>query len=199
MPSAPISATASSCWRAMPLRWTTVSPWRGRPRPRTAQPSRSSISGLSLTCACSARLQVGAMHHPIGRAGAEASRLRRAAGGRSRRRSRAHDADGLGRHGARGKPRLQPELDQDAAGVGRKLQAGAGFFEPFGFFQNDDAKAPCARAPARPSILRSRHQRRRWCAKRPRADQATLSFTTHSGGRASPAPRSAAKRYSVEQ
>src|SRR4029077_20015702 len=30
-------------------------------------------------------------------------------------------------------------------------------------------------------------------------DQATLSFTTHSGGRDSPAPRSGAKRYSVEQ
>ena len=40
-------------------------------------------------------------------------------------------------------PRLQSEVDQHAAGVGRELQAGADFLEPLGFLQNDDAKALC--------------------------------------------------------
>ena len=41
------------------------------------------------------------------------------------------------------KPRLQSELDQHATGIGRELQAGAGFLEAFGFFENDDAKTSC--------------------------------------------------------
>jgi hypothetical protein len=88
-----------------------------------------------------ARLQVGAMHHPIGRAGAKAGGLAERQAGDLAAAPRAHDVDGLGRHRARRKPRLQAEVDQDPAGVGRKLQAGAGFLQPFGLLQNDDAKA----------------------------------------------------------
>ena len=40
----------------------------------------------------------------------------------------------------RAQPVLQPEIDQDARSVGRELNAGAGFLEPFGLFQHDDAK-----------------------------------------------------------
>ena len=199
MPSAPISATASSCCRALPLRWTTVSPLACAVTSSNWQPSRSSMSGLSLTCGLQRRLQVGAVHHPIGRAGAKARGLAERQAGDLAAVARAHDADGVGRHGARRKPRLQAEFDQDAAGIGRKLQAGAGFFQPLGLFQHDDAKA-----------LRRKRQRRRQSSDPGTSDddgardghgagQATLSFSTHSGGRASPAARSAAKRYSVEQ
>ena len=66
-------------------------------------------------------------------------------------------------------------------------------------FRERRPENPLPPARARPSILRSRHQRRRRCARRPRLGQAALSFTTHSGGRASPGLRSAAYRYSVEQ
>ena len=55
-----------------------------------------------------------------------------------------------GRDGAGGEPRLQAEVDQHAAGIGRKLQAGAGFLEALGLLQNDDAKT-----------LRGQRQRRR--------------------------------------
>jgi hypothetical protein len=36
---------------------------------------------------------------------------------------------------------LQAEIDEHAAGVGRELQAGAGFLKALGFLENDDAKA----------------------------------------------------------
>src|SRR5207302_1127304 len=52
----------------------------------------------------------------------------------------AHDADGVGRDGARAKALPQTELDQDPAGVGRELQAGAGLLEPLRLFQHDNAK-----------------------------------------------------------
>ena len=86
-------------------------------------------------------LQIGAMHHPIGGAGAQAGGLAERQAGDFAACARAHDGDRVGRDGARGEPRLQAEFDQDAAGVGRKLQAGTGFLQPFGLFQNDDAKA----------------------------------------------------------
>jgi len=44
---------------------------------------------------------------------------------------------------------LQAEFDQNTAGVGRKLQAGAGFFQPLGLFQQDDAKALCRKRQRR--------------------------------------------------
>ena len=97
-------------------------------------------------------------------------------------------------------PRLQAELDQDAAGIGRELQAGAGFLQPLGLFQHDDAKALCGERQRRrqsPDPGTSDDDGARDAP--PRRGQATLSFSTHSGGRASPAARSAAKRYSVEQ
>ena len=199
MPSAPISAVASSCWRALPLRWTTVSPLAcGVDVLELAAEPQVDI-GMVVDLRLQRALQVGAMHHPIGRAGAKAGGLAERQAGDFAAGARAHDADGLGDHRARGEPRLQAEFDQHAAGIGRKLQAGAGFLQPFGLLQHDDAKA-----------LRGERQRRRQSPDPGTSDddgargshrigQATLSFSTHSGGRASPASRSAAKRYSVEQ
>ena len=86
-------------------------------------------------------LQIGAMHHPIGGAGAEARGLAERQAGDLAAVARAHDVDGVGYHRGAGEPRLQAEFDQDAAGVGRELQAGAGLFQPFGLFHHDDAKA----------------------------------------------------------
>ncbi len=87
-------------------------------------------------------LQVGAMHDPIGRAGAKRGGLAKRQTNDFTAASRAHQADGVGRDSAMPKPRLQPELDQHATGIGRELQAGASFLEAFGFFEKDDAKAP---------------------------------------------------------
>ena len=36
---------------------------------------------------------------------------------------------------------MQPELDEDAAGVGRELQAGADFLEALGLLQHDNPEA----------------------------------------------------------
>ena len=85
MPSAPISAIASSGCRALPRRWTTVSPLACEVTSSNWQPSRKSISGMIVDLGLQGGLQIGAMHHPIGRAGAQGWRPRRAAGGRSRR------------------------------------------------------------------------------------------------------------------
>ena len=86
-------------------------------------------------------LQIGAVHHPIGRAGTKAGGLAERQAGDLAARTRAHDVDGLRSYRARRKPRPQAKVDQDSAGVGRKLQAGAGFLQPFGLLQDDDAKA----------------------------------------------------------
>ena len=40
----------------------------------------------------------------------------------------------------RAQPILKPEINQNARGIGRELEAGAGFLEPLGLFQYDDAK-----------------------------------------------------------
>ena len=90
-------------------------------------------------------LQIGAVHHPIGRAGTKAGGFAERQAGDLAARPRAHDVDGLGRHRTRRKSRLQAEVDQDSAGVRRKLQAGAGFLQPFGLLQNDDAKTFCGK------------------------------------------------------
>ena len=135
---APVPAGAS-----MPLRWTTVSPLAWVTTSSNWQPSRNSISGCSLTCGLQRRLQIGAMHHPIGRAGARGRGFAERQAADFAAAARAHQADAVGRDRARRKPRLQAEVDQDAAGIGRELQAGAGFLQPFGLFQNDDAKALC--------------------------------------------------------
>ncbi len=86
-------------------------------------------------------LQIGAVQHPIGRVGPRSGAVAQRQAGDFAAASRAHDADGVGRDRARREPRLQSEFDQHAAGIGRKLQAGAGFLEAFGLFKNDDAKA----------------------------------------------------------
>jgi len=96
------------------------------------------------------RLQVGAMHHPIGRAGAGRGCFAERQAGDFAAQAGAHDADGVGDHGAGGEARFEAEIDQHAAGIGRQLQAGAGLFKPLGLLENDDAKS-----------LRSQRQRRR--------------------------------------
>ena len=108
------------------------------------------MSRCGLTAAAQRRLQVAAMDDPIGRAVA-------LLGGRAER--HAHDfaavlgvkhAQGQRRDHVRPQPLAEAELDQDARGIGRELDAGAGFFEPLGLLQHDDAENRCARAPAPP-------------------------------------------------
>jgi len=83
------------------------------------------------------------------------------------------------------------------------LQTGTDFLQPLGLLHDDDAKAACRkRERGRQSSDSGTGYEDRSGNGHPLADaagQATLSFSTHSGGRASPAFRSVAKRYSVEQ
>ena len=97
--------------------------------------------GIVVDLGLQRRLQVGAMHHPIGRTGTGRSLFAERQPGDLAAQPRAHDADGVGDHGAGGEAWLQAEIDQHAAGIGRELQAGAGFFEPLGLLENDDAKS----------------------------------------------------------
>ncbi len=85
-------------------------------------------------------LQIAAMDDPVRRAIA----LRRLA------ERDAHDfasappdehAQGCRRDHMRPQPLADAEIDQDARGVGRELDAGAGFRKPLGLFQHDDAEA----------------------------------------------------------
>jgi hypothetical protein len=85
-------------------------------------------------------LQIGAMHHPIGSAGASAGGFAERQSRDFATASRAHDADGIGRDGTAGKLRLQSKFDQHAAGIGGELKTGAGFFQALGFLKDDDAK-----------------------------------------------------------
>jgi len=129
----------------MPRRWTTVSPLACEGHVlELAGRSLRSISGWSLTSACRAPMQIGAVvHHPIRRAGTKGWRPspsgRRAI---SPPRPRAYDVDGLGRHRARRKPRTagrgRPGF---RLALGESCRPGAGFLEPFRLLQNDDAKA----------------------------------------------------------
>ncbi len=86
-------------------------------------------------------LQIAAMDRPIGRAvallGVFAERhAHDLAPGHA-----VKDAQRRRRDGGRPQPALQAEIDQDARGVGRQLDAGTGFLEPLRLFQHDDAKA----------------------------------------------------------
>ena len=51
------------------------------------------------------------------------------------------NAQRRGRDHMRPQPLADAEIDQAARGIGRELDAGAGFLQPFGLFQYDDAKA----------------------------------------------------------
>ena len=88
-------------------------------------------------------LQIGAMHHPIRRAGAASGDFPELQARHFSAAAHAHQADGLGRDGAPCEPGLQSQRDQHAAGVGRELKASADFVETLGFLQNDDAKSSC--------------------------------------------------------
>ena len=50
-------------------------------------------------------------------------------------------ADRLRRDDVRPQPIAEAEIDQEARGIGRELDAGAGFLEPLGLLQNDNAEA----------------------------------------------------------
>ena len=71
MPSAPTSASATSCWRVMPLRWTTVSSLAWVPMTAVlelaAEPQFD--IGIFADLRLQGCLQIGAMHRPIGSAG----------------------------------------------------------------------------------------------------------------------------------
>ena len=145
-------------------------------------------------------LQLAAMDDQIRRASARSRGVAEWQAGDFAAATHAHQADGLGRDGDPGRSRLQSERDQNAAGIGRELHAGARFPQAARPSPGLRLGSLSPRAPARPSIPRFRRRRRRWCARPPpKLGQAALSFTTHSGGRASPGFRSAAKRNSVEQ
>src|ERR1700722_19617543 len=83
-------------------------------------------------------LQIGAVNHPIGGSGLRHLMVEREAGDLAAARG-THQTDGFGRHGA-GELRSQAEIDQYAAGIGRKLKAGACFLQPLGLLEKDDTK-----------------------------------------------------------
>ena len=100
-----------------------------------------------------------------------------------------YDADGsrLDRVGL--EPFAEPERDQDAGGVGRELDAGAGLFELRRLFEHGGAKArPCASvsaavsppmpAPAMMTLREARH------GLRSVRSGGSVSGSTHSFGRA---------------
>ena len=74
--------------------------------------------GIVVDMGLQRRLQVGAMHHPVRRAGAKGGRLAERQAGDLAAAARAEDADGVGRHRACAEAFLQSEVDQDAAGIG---------------------------------------------------------------------------------
>ena len=86
-------------------------------------------------------LQIAAMDDPVWRAVALLP-PRRAACARFRGRSApAKHAQRRGRDDMRPQPLAEPRSIRHARGIGRKLDAGAGFLKPLGLFQHDDAKA----------------------------------------------------------
>ncbi|MGY3458005.1 hypothetical protein ACVWW5_003455 [Bradyrhizobium sp. LM3.4] len=97
--------------------------------------------GMVGDCAGEGGLQVGAVHHPIGGAGARGGSFSQRHAQKFAAGPRAHDRDRLRGHGAQLEPFGEAELDQHAAGIGGELQTGADFLEPLGLFQHDDAEA----------------------------------------------------------
>ncbi len=102
------------------------------------------------------------MYYPIGGAGTGARGLAKRQPDDFAAASRAHDADGFGGYGARGQSRLQPEINQHAAGIGRELQSSASLFKPFGLFKDNDTKpAGCQRQRCRQSSDPGAHDKNR--------------------------------------
>ena len=66
MPSAPISATASSCWRELPRRATTVSPFACLVDILELAAQAQVDVGMLVDLGQQRGLQIGAVHHPIG-------------------------------------------------------------------------------------------------------------------------------------
>ena len=86
---------------------------------------------------------------PEGRRGGSTSRARRsvvphrrrAGCGRASLPGRGLDRDAVGHEHVGAKPLAEPQCDQDAGRVWRKLDAGAGFLQPLRLFQDRDAEA----------------------------------------------------------
>jgi hypothetical protein len=85
-------------------------------------------------------LQIGAVDDPIGGSGLKHRGVTERQAGDLAPRSRAHEADGIRCNCAGGKPRLQAEIDQHTARIGRELQAGTNFFQALGLLKHNDAK-----------------------------------------------------------
>ena len=97
------------------------------------------MSGWSLTCCEQRSLQVGAVHDPVGRA------IAAVAASPSGMRAISMPVRALMMLIASGvtiaaRAAAEAEVDQNAAGIGRQLHAGAGFLEPLGSLQDDDAE-----------------------------------------------------------
>ena len=152
-------------------------------------PSFTVISSCLSDGTAERRLQIAAMDHPIRRAVALRGSLAE---------RHAHDfASGLGvehaqarrRDHVRPQPVFQPEIDQRARGVGRELDAGAGFLEPLGLLQHDDAKTVARERqrrgqPADAGPGDNDDTRRRQDLLLRRAAQTAVSCKAHSAGRA---------------
>ncbi len=95
-------------------------------------------------------LQIAAMNHPIGCAiafvsgGAERRARQQSAG------ARVEHAQLVRRDDLRPQAVTQSKPDQDLRCIGRELDAGAGFLEALGLFQNGGAESRVAPVPAPP-------------------------------------------------
>ena len=203
-PSAPISAmpcSSRSPCRARPRRsrrWR----WIGEILHARAEPQRD-VGTFRAPGSQQRRLQVGAMDHPIGRAVALLGRVAE---------RDAHDvaaARGLDPRSPPARPRAarsrspRPRREQHARRVGRKLDAGAGLFEPRGLLQHT------ARNPARASVSAAVSPpipapammmvRERATAGRPSGQTASVRAQAHLGRLRHGGSSAGSCRYSVEQ
>ena len=160
-PSAPISASAGSCWRVVPLRWPTVSPLAWVTTSSLAPEPQLDV-GIVVDMGLQRRLQVGAMHHPVRRAGAKG-------GGLAERQAGDLAAAGaLMMLMASSVTARAPSLGLSPSSTRMRLALGdscrpAPASSSRSAFSRITTRIPLPRAPAPPSVRRSRHQRRRWC------------------------------------
>ena len=135
-----MSAMPCSSAVAEPRRQATLSPLACSTKSSTLRAEAEHDVGIGAHRLQQRGLQVGAMDRPVGRAVAALGRF---AEGRARQSAAARGLDGERlRHGNGGaQPLAEAERDQDAGGVGRELDAGAGFRKLTGLLQQSDAEA----------------------------------------------------------
>ena len=115
------------------------------------------------------RLQIAAMDDPIGRAVA-ANRVIAQWHARERMTTRGLDLDRGRRDRVRLQPRLEPERRKNRHGIGRELDASAGFLQPRRLFEQGDAESTFGErkaggqsadpGPGHDDIARGRHRPR---------------------------------------